>query len=660
MTLAEKYLNDKGSLTLLEKKQLLDEAKDAYYNTGKELLSDSEYDSLEKAIGYENKAYIGSRHSENYTIEHPIIMGSLSKVQIHQAKDGSIDWTTYLHELHSYIYKYHNGCKCIVTPKYDGCSFEIVLDVNNKSIVSISGRGDGNYGKDIRNQVGISFSQDVIDDFCFNIKTFYSNDTKYAILRGEVLVSKTTFKEKYANQYANPRAFVAGMLNREEEYLPEYTDLCEVIYDVRIKDDSEYKDRDWVVLAQNTKYDYFFPNHYLNGKDLATNYDLVSIYNDFDEYRSNSEYAQDGIVIKPVAIFRKNNTTERRPDDCIALKYTPMTEPTTVKDIEWKLGKTGEWIPTIVTDTVKMDGKNINRASAFNYGYLIEKKISIGTKVVLSLAGDIIPFIYKIEDNSKFDKNNLGSNYPISGFVNGIHLMEGKLPPEHSLLHSALALNIPGFGESNIKKFIEWKKKDCEGDEFFNIEAKPLPEHILLCNPNEIQIALGGKTGVNIANAYNKILLGISLKTIILSCNFKLCGDKVASQIMNKFIGEPYDFTSMASEAYDWIGNPKSEQMMLLMKIFNHNGWTFDNFILSDEEKKSINKEKDKLAEQIPVILTGEPNKYSSKSEFLKCNPQYRLTGSWKEVKIVFTNSLESNTGKMKRAREKNIEIKVY
>lgn len=36
------------------------------------------------------------------------------------------------------------------------------------------------------------------------------------------------------------------------------------------------------------------------------------------------------------------------------------------------------------------------------------------------------------------------------------------------------------------------------------------------------------------------------------------------------------------------------------------------------------------------------------------------MTGSWKEVKIVFTNSLESNTGKMKKAKEKNIEIKLY
>ena len=44
----------------------------------------------------------------------------------------------------------------------------------------------------------------------------------------------------------------------------------------------------------------------------------------------------------------------------------------------------------------------------------------------------------------------------------------------------------------------------------------------------------------------------------------------------------------------------------------------------------------------------------------LKAHPEYRETGSWKEVKILFTNSLESNSGKMKKAKDKGIEIKLY
>ena len=96
------------------------------------------------------------------------------------------------------------------------------------------------------------------------------------------------------------------------------------------------------------------------------------------------------------------------------------------------------------------------------------------------------------------------------------------------------------------------------------------------------------------------------------------------------------------------------KQYQEVMHILEHLGKNVDDFKVKHEETKKIQ------SDQIPVILTGEPNNYKSKGEFLKLNPQYRNTGSWKEVQIVFTNSFESNTGKMKKAREKGIKIELY
>jgi hypothetical protein len=110
----------------------------------------------------------------------------------------------------------------------------------------------------------------------------------------------------------------------------------------------------------------------------------------------------------------------------------------------------------------------------------------------------------------------------------------------------------------------------------------------------------------------------------------------------------------MAEKAYKWVFNKESEEYERLMSIVTNFNKTLDDY------KEIFITENNKSKDQIPVILTGEPNNYTSKGEFLQCNPQYRLTGSWKEVKIVFTNSLDSNTGKMKKAREKNIEIQLY
>ena len=58
-------------------------------------------------------------------------------MQIHKDKEGNIDWTKYFTE----AYKYFGDNPVIITPKFDGCSFEV--DVFDNAIQSISSRGDG-------------------------------------------------------------------------------------------------------------------------------------------------------------------------------------------------------------------------------------------------------------------------------------------------------------------------------------------------------------------------------------------------------------------------------------------------------------------------------------------------------------------------------------
>jgi hypothetical protein len=99
------------------------------------------------------------------------------------------------------------------------------------------------------------------------------------------------------------------------------------------------------------------------------------------------------------------------------------------------------------------------------------------------------------------------------------------------------------------------------------------------------------------------------------------------------------------------------QKLNIVKAIASHSSQKeFDLVYVNERIVEEIVSSEDK----IPVILTGEPNDYVSKAEFIRLNPQYRVTGKWTEVQIVFTNSFESNTGKMKKAREKGIEIKLY
>ena len=114
------------------------------------------------------------------------------------------------------------------------------------------------------------------------------------------------------------------------------------------------------------------------------------------------------------------------------------------------------------------------------------------------------------------------------------------------------------------------------------------------------------------------------------------------------------DWTSLPKVSYEWVFDSDSKEYKKVFEIMNSIGFDIEQYRIQIEEAKAIK------GDQIPVILTGEPNDYLSKGDFLNKHPEYRMTGSWKEVKIVFTNSMDSNTGKMKKAREKGIEIRLY
>ena len=628
----------------MDKLELYNKAKEAYYN-GTPIMEDFEFDKLETELGLENKSYIGSKHNPSYTVQHPFIMGSLSKIQIKKDKNSeNINFGLYLDSLKKYV----GNNKLIITPKYDGCSFEVQTSKSGK-IKSISTRGDGEFGKDIK--------EHILDKVK---KALCKVENKESCYRGEVLIDKNIFAQKYS-EFVNPRSFVSGVLNRKfegisteekEELKSKCNDLSIVIYDVRTKQNKEWEDVEWTSLVSDNIPDFYFEN-----VKIETAKDFEDIYNKFSKYRETCKFALDGIVIKPVVSNRINNLTQHRPTDCVAIKFIPILEETEVIDIEWNLGKSGEYTPVVITNPVIMDGKSVTRANANNIGYLISNKISIGTKLVFSLAGDIIPFIYKVTDTSRFDEQNI--NLPENSEVNGIHLMAVMSEEEKrakELKYSILTLNIPGMGESNANTLVDYIVESCKGDEFFDEQPKQIPNNVFMIEAIDFEIGIGGKNGTKISKAYKDIIGNITLDLIIRSCNFKLCGEKVSEQIANKLLGNEYDFTSMASEAYGWCFDDNSKQMIQLNEIFDKLGFSLEFFKQKQQSIATASNDEDKT----PVILTGEPNNYSTKAEFIKCNPQYRVTTKWKECKIVFTNSLDSNTGKMKQAKAKGIEIRVY
>ena len=629
-------------MTKEEKLELYYRAKEAYYN-GQEIMTDFEFDALEKELGLENKAEVGTKRNPSYTVKHPFIMGSISKVQIHKDKEGNIDWKKYFNEAR----KYFGNNPLIITPKYDGCSFEV--DIFDNLIQSISSRGDGSWGKDLMQHLTI-----FIPDEYVHLGGHYT-------LRGEVLIKKSVFEQKYAEKFTNPRSFVSGVLNRDydrfdKEFQEMLMDLSIVIYDYRRFDEfyNGWVDYDWTKLPDSN----VLPKRYWT-TTLKDEKDFEWYYNDMNQYRHEScEYALDGIVIKPQAQFRDNNTTERRPKDCVAIKFVPMLEETEVLNITWNLGKTGEYTPIIWVKPVEMDGRMVQKCSGSNIGLLRSKGVTIGAKVIMSLAGDIIPFLYKVTQPNENGEIPMPIDHEY--YEDDIHLMAILSEEDkcyYKFLNSVKALNIPTIGVATAKDIFKYLERayDETTMDFFNEEVKNLPNNILMVSLEDVYFGAGsGKAGQNAQKSFKTILDNLTLNDIIKSCNFRFCGSKVTEQIVNYLLSGDADFSHLANEGYSWVYDKNSEQFNELNNILNYLGKSIEDFKERHNEKKKV------VSDQIPVILTGEPNNYKSKGEFLKLNPQYRNTGSWKECQIVFTNSLDSNTGKMKNARAKGIRIELY
>ena len=623
-----------------EKLELLNKAKDAYYNSGEEILTDLEYDQLEEELGLENQTEIGS-HSINYTIKHPYIMGSLSKVQIKE-ENKTIDWNKFYSEILKYV---GTNTPLIVTPKYDGCSFETIVE--NSKIISISTRGDGEYGKDIYNHLINKFNQTHTQ--IKNILTNTIDTTGTYTLRGEVLVNKNKFQNsKFIDQFANPRSFVSATLNRDfdkdDKELHDMIELLDiVIYDIRKKDNktNTFIDQDWVGYVMN-----YLPtfNVLLTMKEPS---DLELLYNKFEKHRQNCEYALDGFVIKPLSAYRENNLTRIRPKDCVAVKFLPMIQQTEIVDIEWSYKKTNELRPVIIVNPVDMDGKIITRASAHNYGYLIDNKISIGTKVQLSLAGDIIPFIYKVTDTSKYDVNKLNLPTDTVFEQDGCHLYKKLTQNEFNkmkFISSANVLQIPHVGPATAEAI-------------FNALQGILPEkdNLLYLMGESVLNRLflelgGGKSAQNIVDSMRDFKKKITLVDIIKSFCYTGCGE-VASELCARIIsGLPYDTTGINFEAYQWALSPDSVKYLNVIRLQEALNVPF---LTENKEKNDI----------INVILTGSPGdctNFKTKTEWLNAHPQYKETTKWNECTILFTGDINSTSSKIKKAQKLNIEIKLY
>lgn len=625
------------TLTQEEKLDLYNKCKELYYNGGESPLSDSEFDELEKVLGLENKGYIGSKKGK-YTVPHPFLMGSLSKIQIKEDENHHIDWIGYGKKAQSYLSK-SNGyltdnwfyeCTC----KYDGCSWEAVID-HNGNLVSVSTRGDGTKGVDISPWFEEEWKtnyEPYIQDYYKSMDDHSYLFLQYLVVRGECLVKKSVFMEKYSQEFTLPRSFVAGCLG--QDWINSYrqkemrSDLSWIAYDFRevyengtiIELDYTGKDKLCNIKTPLGNRPDFF---YTGGPGL----NMETLYHMFEEERERSEFALDGFVLKPGASFRLQDGERARQEDCVAIKYLPEVVSAELIDVVWNVGKTGEYYPTGILADVILGNKKVNRVSLANYGKIVEDKIGIGSKLKISLAGDIIPYVLQVVSEGT------PVILPEDSYVDGVHLMKALSEKDKTFIKFINSVNVikpDGIGEKVAVKLFD---------------ILPTGNIVNFMITEDWKRYLDdSKSSQNIIKSLEERKKTLTLPDVIQSMGYENCGEKNSLYLAKVISGLNPDSKGIPTSIIE-LGETNDFHYQV-EKYMEYLGL-----------KPLVEESSDKT----PVILTGSPKPYyNTKMDFLAKHPQFVETTKFDEAKYLISDSLDSTSSKMEKAKKKGIPIKTY
>jgi len=390
-------------MKLKEKEELYLRYKFEYYILCKPTVSDSVFDKLEKELRDNNSNIVDlvdfpnvkeieklgfdlekicpeqkvKRNETKY--KHSTPMLSIQKLQVND--ETNIPY----HELNLFLKK-EKSEYYICEPKYDGNSMS--LNYINGKLVSALSRGDGTEGLQRLNKIRLIVPNKI--NIQGNIE-----------IRGEVVINRKTFKDKYFvdGEVSNERNWVAGAISKENVNIDEINDLVFVAYSLVSVDNNEiiYIENSNEILEENG----FNKNHKPFLRKIKNSSEFEKMYFEFKEYRKNCEFLLDGIVIKfPENMRLKMKSKIKYPAWCLAIKFESVEVSTIIEKIIWDIGKNNEFTPIAILKEVELGGTLNKRASLHNLSFIIKHGAFPKSTVNIRKAGEIINQVVSVVEKS--------------------------------------------------------------------------------------------------------------------------------------------------------------------------------------------------------------------------------------------------------------------
>jgi DNA ligase (NAD+) len=268
-----------------------------------------------------------------------------------------------------------------VTPKIDGVACALRYDAEGRLALAAT-RGSGKIGDDI------TVNARCIEDIPAQVDV--ARLPGPVEVRGEVYMRLSRFRERYAEQFANPRNLAAGALKQKDPEMTRAYKLSFFAFDVLGTKLPSERDKNAALQAVG----FALPEVLY----VEEGEDLTAAFRHYAERREALDCEIDGVVMKADLVGERERLglTAHHPKWAIAYKLQGESAQTRIAAVQWSVGRSGVVTPVAVVDPVFVSGVTVTRASLHNAGYLEKLGVKRGALVELVRRGGVIPHVERV------------------------------------------------------------------------------------------------------------------------------------------------------------------------------------------------------------------------------------------------------------------------
>ena len=362
---------------------------DLYYNQAITEIPDSEFDAL-----WDELKQLESNHPQlqrvgaeidpgTVKVDHMFPMRSLNKGTTdedigHFVRQSSLEATRFLSQ-----------------PKLDGSALS--LEYRKGRLVRAATRGSGDRGEDVtKNARRVE-----------NVPHTLGIEVDVHI-RGEVVMRKSTFEQRYAEMSPNPRNLAAGALRQKKaEGKANASDLVFLAYDAKFPAESlrhpdstppPAAENDSEILSWLSEIAGVRPAPWVITESSDADSLSIGLCKETEKWvndRLEYEFEIDGLVIKVDDLSKREllGMTAHHPRWALAWKFPPEEATSVLLHVDWQTGRTGTITPVARIAPQRVGGVTVENTTLHNLGEVERLEICIGDKIRIVRRGDVIPKI---------------------------------------------------------------------------------------------------------------------------------------------------------------------------------------------------------------------------------------------------------------------------